>query len=71
MAAFSDIEGWQAVSKADRVFGYDDWDRDTVASQCVWSKAVGERYGAFPCGQPAEYSGSGKRPSISIRIEVH
>lgn len=40
------IEGWHAVSEANRVFGFDGWDRETVASQCVWAKPVGTKYGA-------------------------
>jgi hypothetical protein len=40
------IEGWHAVSEANRVFGFDGWDRETIASQCVWAKPIGARYGA-------------------------
>jgi DNA recombination protein Rad52 len=40
------IEGWHAVSEANRVFGFDGWDRETTASQCVWAKPVGTKYGA-------------------------
>jgi hypothetical protein len=40
------IEGWHAVAEANRVFGFDGWDRETVASQCVWAKPIGAKYGA-------------------------
>ena len=30
------IEGWYAIAEANRIFGFDGWDRETVASQCVW-----------------------------------
>jgi len=30
------IEGWHAISEANRVFGYDAWDRQTVMTKCVW-----------------------------------
>ena len=40
------IEGWYAVAEANRVFGFDGWDRETVASQCVWAKPLGTKYGA-------------------------
>src|SRR5262245_42308921 len=40
------IEGWYAVSEANRVFGFDGWDRETVASQCIWAKPIGSKYGA-------------------------
>src|SRR5262245_45176164 len=40
------IEGWYAVAEANRVFGFDGWDRETVVSQCVWAKPIGNKYGA-------------------------
>jgi len=30
------IEGWHAISEANRIFGYDGWDRETISSECVW-----------------------------------
>lgn len=30
------IEGWRAISEANRIFGFDGWSRETVASDCVW-----------------------------------
>jgi hypothetical protein len=40
------IEGWYAIAEANRIFGFDGWDRETVASQCVWAKPLGGKYGA-------------------------
>src|SRR5690242_16185193 len=34
------IEGRYAIAEANRIFGFDGWDRETVASQCVWAKPV-------------------------------
>jgi recombination DNA repair RAD52 pathway protein len=31
------IEGWHAIAEANRIFGYDAWDRRTVATRCVWT----------------------------------
>jgi len=31
------IEGWHAIAEANRIFGVDGWDRETVAVECVWS----------------------------------
>jgi len=31
------IEGWHAVAEANRIFGYDAWDRRTLANSCIWS----------------------------------
>ena len=30
------IEGWHVIAEANRIFGFDGWDRQTVATQCVW-----------------------------------
>src|SRR6476619_6026431 len=40
------IEGWHVIAEANRIFGYDAWDRRTLASHCVWSGASGAYYGA-------------------------
>ena len=40
------LEGWFVVSEANRIFGFDGWDRETVASQCVWTKQLGMRFAA-------------------------
>src|SRR5499427_6714046 len=31
------VEGWHAISEANRIFGYDAWDRQTITTHCVWS----------------------------------
>ena len=38
------IEGWYAISQANRIFGFDGWSRETVESRCVLSR---ENRGAF------------------------
>jgi DNA recombination protein Rad52 len=40
------IEGWHAISEANRIFGADAWGRQTIALQCVWS---GKRLGRDAC----------------------
>ena len=40
------VEGWHAVAEANRIFGFDAWDRQTLATSCVWSGGAGERYAA-------------------------
>lgn len=32
------IEGWQAVAEANRIFGHENWDRETRAPTCIWSE---------------------------------
>jgi DNA recombination protein Rad52 len=41
---FSYIEGWYAVSEANRIFGFDGWNRETVDSRCVLAR---ENRGTF------------------------
>ena len=38
------IEGWYAISEANRIFGFDAWSRETVDSRCVLTR---ENRGAF------------------------
>jgi Rad52/22 family double-strand break repair protein len=38
------IEGWYAISEANRIFGFDSWDRETVDSRCVLAR---ENRGTF------------------------
>ena len=30
------IEGWHAIDEANRVFGFDGWDREVVWAECIW-----------------------------------
>ena len=32
------LEGWQAIAEANRIFGYDSWDRQTMTPTCLWSE---------------------------------
>jgi len=32
------VEGWHVIAEANRIFGYDCWDRTTLAPTCVWSE---------------------------------
>src|SRR6516162_3858458 len=38
------LEGWYAISEANRIFGFDGWSRETVDSRCVLAR---ENRGAF------------------------
>lgn len=40
------LEGWHVVAEANRIFGFDAWDRETVLSQCVWQKQIDARFAA-------------------------
>ena len=43
-ATLSYIEGWYAISEANRIFGFDGWNRETVESRCVLAR---ENRGTF------------------------
>jgi len=38
------LEGWHVVAEANRIFGFDGWDRETVSNTCVWTRQIGGRY---------------------------
>ena len=38
------IEGWYAISEANRIFGFDGWNRETLESRCVLAR---ENRGSF------------------------
>ena len=40
------LEGWHIISEANRIFGFDAWDRETLQSQCIWQKQIDYRYAA-------------------------
>jgi DNA recombination protein Rad52 len=40
------VEGWHVIAEANRIFGYDAWDRRTRTNNCVWSGTRGEFYHA-------------------------
>jgi DNA recombination protein Rad52 len=35
------IEGWHVIAEANRVFGFEGWDRETISAQCIWHDPVG------------------------------
>src|SRR5712691_6155766 len=40
------VEGWHVIAEANRIFGYDAWDRRTRTNDCVWTGTKGEFYHA-------------------------
>src|SRR4029078_1859474 len=33
------VEGWHVIAEANRIFGYDCWDRQTLSPRCLWREA--------------------------------
>ncbi len=52
------IEGWHVIAEANRIFGFDGWDRQTVTTQCVWK---GTKQGREGCAYIAR---------VRIRVRV-
>ena len=38
------VEGWHVIAEANRIFGYDGWDRRTLTLNCVWSGKIDKGY---------------------------
>ena len=51
------IEGWYAISEANRIFGFDGWNRETVETRCILAR---ENRGSFLAVYTAR-----------VRISVH
>jgi hypothetical protein len=40
------VEGWHVIAEANRIFGYDAWDRQTISTHCVWSGMANRHHAA-------------------------
>ena len=40
------VEGWHVIAEANRIFGYDAWDRHTLSTRCVWSGEASHHFAA-------------------------
>lgn len=40
------LEGWHLISEANRIFGFDAWDRRTLRNSCIWSGTSGDFFTA-------------------------
>src|SRR5258708_28240286 len=38
------IEGWWAISEANRIFGFDGWDRETIEAKCLLGRETREGF---------------------------
>ena len=50
-ATLSYVEGWHSIAEANRIFGYDAWDRQTMTLKCV---SEGLRQGVHACSYIAK-----------------
>jgi hypothetical protein len=45
-AVLTYVEGWRVIAEANRIFGYDAWDRQTLNTRCVWSGMANRQHAA-------------------------
>ncbi len=36
------VEGWHSIAEANRIFGFEAWDRQTLELKCIWQQAKGQ-----------------------------
>lgn len=42
--SLSYIEGWHAIFEANRIFGFEGWDRETIDMSCIWQGNKGDEF---------------------------
>ncbi len=57
------IEGWHVIAEANRIFGFDAWDRQTMANKCVWE---GTWQGKYSCAYVARVRVKVRAGSVEI-----
>ena len=53
------LEGWYAISEANRIFGFDGWSRETLETRCVLARENRGNFLAVYVGQGANYRAGG------------
>ena len=62
------IEGWYAISEANRIFGFDGWNRETTESRCVLAR---ENRGSFLAVYTARVRITVQADGVTIIREGH
>ena len=62
------IEGWYAISEANRIFGFDGWNRETIETRCVLAR---ENRGSFIAVYIARVRISVQAGGVTIIREGH
>jgi DNA recombination protein Rad52 len=62
------IEGWHAISEANRIFGFDGWSRETIECRCVFAR---EHRGTFLAVYLAKVRITVRADGLSIIREGH
>ena len=62
------IEGWYAIAEANRLFGPEGWDRETVSVRCVWE---GAQHGRASCAYIAQVRIRVRAGAIAVCRDGH
>ena len=49
------VEGWHVIAEANRIFGYDSWDRQTLSPRCLWRETQRGETACFYASQGARH----------------
>ena len=60
------IEGWHAIAEANRIFGYEAWDRETVMLKCI---SEGQSVGMHKCAYMAKVRVTVRAGDVEVRRE--
>jgi len=61
------VEGWHAIAEANRIFGYEAWDRRTVSASCVWTEAKAKEHLRYVASQPCVICGRSPSHAHHVR----
>ena len=62
------VEGWHAIAEANRIFGFDAWDRRTVSTACVWSGQTG-RFTPLPTSPKCGSACAPQIPPLCVKAQ--
>jgi Rad52/22 family double-strand break repair protein len=58
------VEGWFAIAQANRIFGFDGWDRETVDAKCIQARETRGAYSVLYTARVRVTVQSGERPVV-------
>ena len=64
------VEGWHVIAEANRIFGYDAWDRHTLSTRCVWSARPTTTTAPPISPRSASRSGPARSSSLAKAVAV-
>ena len=68
--SISYVEGWHVVAEANRIFGYDSWDRQTLSPRCLWRETQRGETDLLLFNQGSHHRARGQSPSSCARASA-